>query len=328
MKLLIGTRRSTMALSQTNRLCKALDAVGVKALPAPKDTSGDLDQTSKLIRIGGKGGAFVDQLRENLREDRIQAIMHSLKDVPGNEEALKLLFGCYLPREDVTDSLVLRQGLSLDEFENSGKPMRIGTGSLRRIAFLKKLYPQATFHHFRGATDTRVEKLDKGLGQKRPDQSTDEPVDALVLSTAGLARVGLAHRVVRTFSVKEVLPAACQGIVVAECRADDWNTLDALSKVDDITSRLCAEAEREVLWLLNGHCNSAIAAYAQVQGESLILIAAVGRSAEYQVEFKGPKNLPREIGRAVASVLIEQGARKMIDSNRPSEQEDIIVRLS
>src|SRR3954452_12704439 len=114
----IGTRKSMMALAQTveiaRRLALAAPALDVEIVKF--DTIGDTDQTSKLLMHGGKGGAFVAEIRDAVRSGRLQAAMHSLKDMPGNEDTPGLVIGATLPRESPADALVLRQGLSLEDF--------------------------------------------------------------------------------------------------------------------------------------------------------------------------------------------------------------------
>ena len=144
--LKIGTRKSVMALAQTEgiaRLLRAADpALDVEIVKF--ETRGDQDQTSKLLRHGGKGGAFVAEIREAMRGGQLQAAMHSLKDVPGNEETPGLIIAATLPRDAANDALVLRPGLSLDAFRASnGKGFKIGTNAVRRAAYLRRLFPEA-----------------------------------------------------------------------------------------------------------------------------------------------------------------------------------------
>ena len=143
--LKIGTRKSVMALAQTEaiaRLLRAADpALDVEIVKF--ETRGDQDQTSKLLRHGGKGGAFVAEIREAMRAGQLQAAMHSLKDVPGNEETPGLIIAATLPRDAANDALVLRPGLSLDAFRASkGKGFKIGTNAVRRAAYLRRLFPE------------------------------------------------------------------------------------------------------------------------------------------------------------------------------------------
>ncbi|GAB4523502.1 MAG: hydroxymethylbilane synthase [Amphiplicatus sp.] len=320
----IGTRASTMALAQTRAAADRLNAAfpGLGAAPAPFSTRGDRDQVSRLDRHGGKGGAFVEEIRAALRDGRIAAAMHSLKDMPGDEEAPGLVIGAALPREAPGDALALRPGLALDEFlARRGAGFVIGAGSVRRAAYLRRLYPGARIVHYRGAADTRLRKLDDGVPQKLPGGGETPPADALVLARAGLDRIGASERAAYDFPYSEMLPAIGQGVVALECRADAWATREKLARVDDASTRAAIEAEREVLWVLNGHCNAPIAGHARLAGETLHLKAAVlseDGAALIEAEADGPAARPRAVGRAVGLALIEKGARALIDASRPA----------
>ncbi|KWV51709.1 porphobilinogen deaminase [Bradyrhizobium macuxiense] len=322
--LRIGTRKSAMALAQTGDVARLLRASAPDlAVDIVKfETRGDQDQTSKLLRHGGKGGAFVAEIREAMRAGALEAAMHSLKDVPGNEETPGLVLAAMLPRDAANDSLVLRAGLSLETFRAArGKGFMIGTNAVRRAAYLHRLFPEATVIHFRGAADTRIAKLDRGDKQRLPDGGMVGPADALVMARSGLERIGMTARIAHDFSVDEMLPAVGQGIVAVECVETDWATRARLAKIDNVQSRLSAEAEREVLWVLNGHCNSPIAGHAVLAGNEMTLRASVldetGRFIE--VTRHGPANRPRELGRAVGMELLEKGAAEIIARTRPDE---------
>lgn len=311
-----------MALAQTELVADLLrDAVpGIEVDLAENDPRGDRDQISRLDRHGGKGGAFVAEIRADVLAGRSQCAMHSLKDMPGNEETPGLVIGAYLERDQATDALVLRAGLALADFEaDSGTGFKIGTNSVRRAAFLRGLYPKAEVIHFRGAADTRIHKLDNGIPQKLPDGGEVGPADAIVLATSGLARVGMSDRVSKIFSIDDMLPAVGQGIVAVECAENDWQTREYLARIDNSASRQCAAAEREVLWVLDGHCNSPIAAMATISGDQMHLSAAVmslDGSTMMRSEETGPAQYPRELGRKVGLALIAQGAQAVVDETR------------
>ncbi len=322
--LRIGTRKSAMALAQTNDVARLLRAAAPDlAVEVVKfETRGDRDQTSKLLQHGGKGGAFVAEIREAMRAGTLQAAMHSLKDVPGNEETPGLVLGAMLARDAANDSLVLRPGLSLETLRAArGKGFMIGTNAVRRAAYLRRLFPEATVIHFRGAADTRIAKLDRGDRQRLPDGGAVGPADALVMARSGLERIGMAARIAHDFSIDEMLPAVGQGIVTVECVETDWATRARLAAIDNVPSRLSAEAEREVLWVLNGHCNSPIAGHAMVAGHEMTLRASVLDDAGRFIEAtrRGPANRPRELGRAVGMELLEKGAAEIIARTRPDE---------
>src|ERR1700744_1118892 len=193
--------------------------------------------------------------------------MPSLKAMPGNEDTPGLVIGATLTRDPAGDALVLRPGISIEDFRRSeGKGFKIGTNAVRRAAYARRLFPQIEVIHFRGAADTRVRKLDAGEMQRLPGGGEVGPADALIMARSGLERVGLASRIAHEFSPLEMLPAAGQGIVAVECAAGDWQTRRYLALIDDAAARASCDAEREVLWVLNGHCNSPIAAYATMSG--------------------------------------------------------------
>lgn len=328
----IGTRKSTMAMAQTRQVAACLQAAwpDLDVEIVRFETQGDSDQVGKLLVHGGKGGAFVAEIRAAVLRGDLQAAMHSLKDMPGNEETPGLTIGATLARDTPADVLVLRQGLTLDALRRGGgEGFKIGTNAVRRQAYLARLFPAAEIIHFRGAADTRIRKLDSGVLQKLPDGGEVGPADALVMARAGLERIGLADRIAYEFSTREMLPAVGQGIVAVECGEDDWTTRRLLAAIDDRTARLCSDAEREVLWVLNGHCNSPIAGHAHIVGKNMLLTAAVIDLAGdrlIEVERSGPANRPRELGRAVGLALLEQGAQAIIERTRPPEANPSSIR--
>jgi hydroxymethylbilane synthase len=319
----IGTRKSTMAIAQTENIARRLLVVAsdLDVEIVKFETVGDTDQTSKLLMHGGKGGAFVAEIRAAVRAGKLNAAMHSLKDMPGNEDTPGLVIGATLARDPPTDALVLRSGVSLDELKRShGKGFKIGTNAVRRAAYLRRLFPEIEVIHFRGAADTRVRKLDNREMQRLPGGGEVGPADALIMARSGLERVGLADRIAHEFSLREMLPAAGQGIVAVECAASDWLTRSYLCLIDDPAAHLSCDAEREVLWVLNGHCNSPIAAYSTIDGARMSLTASVldetgGQFIE--VTRDGPADRPRELGRAVGLELLDKGAAEIISRTRP-----------
>jgi hydroxymethylbilane synthase len=317
----IGTRKSTMALAQTAEIARRLSAAapGIDVDIVKFETSGDQDQTGKLLQHGGKGGAFVAQIRDAILSGQLHAAMHSLKDMPGNEDTPGLVIGATLPRDPPCDALVLRPGVSLDDFWRSrGNGFKIGTNAVRRAAYARRLYPECEVIHYRGASDTRVRKLDNREMQRLPGGGEVGPADALIMARSGLERVGLGNRIAYEFSAREMLPAVGQGIVAVECAAADWQTRRILSLIDDASAHLSCDAEREVLWVLNGHCNSPIAGYSTISGAEITLTASVlDETGFIEVTRSGPANRPRELGRAVGLELLGKGAAAIIARTRP-----------
>jgi len=319
----IGTRKSVMALAQTEEIARRLTAIvpDVEVEIVRFETTGDQDQIGKLLQHGGKGGAFVAEIRSAVRSGELHAAMHSLKDMPGNEDTPGLVIGATLSRDPPGDVLVLREGISIDDFRRSrGKRFKIGTNAVRRAAYARRLFPDVEVIHYRGAADTRVRKLDRLEMQRLPDGGEVGPADALIMARSGLERVGLAGRIAYEFPVQEMLPAVGQGIVAVECAAHDWQTRRILSGIDDAAAHKSADAEREVLWILNGHCNSPIAGFSTIDGAQMSLTASVLDQAGglfIEVSRSGPADRPRELGRAVGLELLAKGAAAIIERNRP-----------
>jgi hydroxymethylbilane synthase len=312
-----------MALAQTEEIARRLTAaapdIGVEIVKF--ETTGDTDQTGKLLPHGGKGGAFVAEIRKAVISGELQAAMHSLKDMPGNEDTPGLVIGATLSRDPPGDVLVLRRGVSIDDLRRSrGKGFKIGTNAVRRAAYARRLFPEVEVIHYRGAADTRVRKLDNLEMQRLPDGGEVGPADALIMARSGLERVGVASRIAYEFSIEEMLPAVGQGIVAVECAGNDWQTRRILSLIDDPASHRSAAAEREVLWILNGHCNSPIAGFSTIDGAQMSLTAAVLDEAGglfIQAWRTGPADRPRELGRAVGLELLAKGAAEIIERSRP-----------
>jgi hydroxymethylbilane synthase len=140
------------------------------------------------------------------------------------------------------------------------------------------------------------------------------------MARAGLERLGLASRIAYEFSIAEMLPAVGQGIVAVECAAQDWQTRRILSAIDDPAAHKSGDAEREVLWVLNGHCNSPIAGFSTIDGAQMTLTASVLDETGglfIEASRSGPADRPHELGRAVGLELLAKGAADIIERSRP-----------
>ena len=248
----IGSRESVLAVAQAQLLIDHIRENCPDITPEliTMKTTGDriLDRT--LDAVGGKG-LFVKELEQALFDGRIDACVHSLKDVPMNVQEELPILG-YSKREDARDVLVLPRGVTVWD---QTKP--VGTSSMRRSMQLHKLYPDIGTRPVRGNVLTRLRKLDEG------------EYGALVLAAAGLHRLHLEERITRYFEPEELLPAAGQGILAVQGRAgEDYRFL---KRFFDEDSRVAAEAERAFVRELDGGCSSPVTAYARVNGEQLIL---------------------------------------------------------
>ena len=248
----IGTRASKLAVIQAEMVRSYLRERGIPAELVTMTTTGDriLDRT--LDKVGGKG-LFVKELDAALMDGRSDLSVHSLKDVPMElPDGLPLLG--FSKREDPRDALILPEGAEQIDFS---KP--IGCASNRRIVQLKRLFPEARFAPIRGNIQTRLRKLDEGQ------------YSATVLAAAGLKRAGLERRISRIFSTEEMLPAAGQGVLAVQGRADEEYAY--LSGFFDADSRDTSLCERAFVAALDGGCTAPTAAFSEIlpDGERILL---------------------------------------------------------
>lgn len=223
-------------------------------------TLGDQILDRSLSKVGGKG-LFVKELENALLDGRADLAVHSLKDVPMDLPA-GFALACVLEREDPRDALVSNHFSSLDELPPGAV---VGTSSLRRLVLLKSLRPDLKIVPLRGNLDTRLRKLDEGQYQ------------AIVLAAAGLKRLGLASRIRCAFDPAQMLPAAGQGALGIEVRADRQDLLDALATLAHQPTWLAVTAERTVSRAMGGSCSMPLAAFVrEPQQAEMCLEAAWG----------------------------------------------------
>ena len=259
-KLTIATRESRLALWQARHVQALLQQrFGIEVELLGMTTRGDQILDVALSKVGGKG-LFVKELETALEDGRADLAVHSLKDVP-MELPAGLALAAVLEREDPRDAFVSPRFKSLDELP---KGATVGTSSLRRVVQIAALRPDLVIEPLRGNLDTRLRKLDEGQ------------YDAIVLAAAGLMRLDLAERIASRFDATQMLPAAGQGALGIEVRADDAALRDALATLIHPPAWLAVHAERAVSRGLGGSCSVPLAAHAQWQGAELQLHAALG----------------------------------------------------
>ncbi len=307
----LGTRRSALALAQAQHVADALAAGGqVTVELVPIVTSGDRTQQDQvpLETIGGTG-VFVTELRRALLSGDVDLAVHSLKDLP-TAPADGLAFAAIPRREDPRDVLVARDGLTLGELPPGS---RVGTGSPRRAAQLRALDLGLLVEPIRGNVDTRLRSVRDGR------------YDAVVLARAGLVRLGRAEEATEVLDPIQVLPAPGQGALAVEVRADDVELAAALAPLDDPDTRAAVTAERALLAALEAGCSSPIGALAEVvegqDGPELSLRAAViapDGSAALRRSLVGPVARAEQLGVELAAVLLEDGARDLVETSHPS----------
>ncbi len=301
MRLRLGTRRSTLATTQSGWVADRLREIGHEVELVEVVTPGDTDTRTPLSAMGGTG-VFVSALRQALRDGEVDLAVHSLKDLPtAPEEGLAL---AAIPlREDPRDALVARDGLTLGELPAGAV---VGTGSPRRAAQLAALGLGLTLRDIRGNVDTRIAKVASG------------ECDAVVLASAGLGRLGRRGEATELLDPIQVLPAPGQGALAVEVRADDAGTVAAVSAIDDADTRACVTAERALLATLEAGCTAPVGALAEivegVDGIELSLRAFVGSpdgAVELRRSLVGAPADAAQLGARLAGVLLEDGAAEL-----------------
>ena len=269
----------------------------------PIKTSGDKLLDVQLAQVGGKG-LFVKEIEEALLADQIDLAVHSLKDLPVTLPS-GLRLGAIMVREDPLDALVARDGLQFTELPTGS---RIGTSSLRRQVQLLHRRPDLQIVPLRGNVETRLRKLET-LG-----------LDAVVLAAAGLIRLGLQDRMTERLQPELSLPAIGQGALAIEIRENDQRVAALVDQLDDRETRLATAAERAFLRRLGGSCVTPIAAFGQIEGESLQLTGMVasldGKRMVKQVR-RGDASAPEEVGHTLAERLLAAGAEEILREIEP-----------
>lgn len=252
MKIRVGSRESKLAVVQTqiviDSIKKQLPQVEIELITMK--TTGDIILDRTLDKIGGKG-LFVKELDIALMENEVDITVHSFKDMPMEENA-ELPLVAVSKREDPRDVLILPVGQTQLDFT---KP--IGCASARRRIQIKKIYPECTVKAIRGNVLKRLEKLE------------NEDYSALILAYAGIKRLGLEDRINKIFETYEILPAACQGVLVVQSRKG--TDVSFLDEFNDKETMIISKAERSFVRTLDGGCSSPVAAYGTIKGDKITL---------------------------------------------------------
>ncbi len=298
-KLVIASRESRLALWQAEHVRAALQqyypACDVSILGMT--TRGDQILDKSLSKVGGKG-LFVKELEVAMAEGRADLAVHSLKDVP-MELPEGFALTAVMEREDPRDALVSTQFASLDEMPPGTV---VGTSSLRREAALRSRYPHLVIKPLRGNLDTRLGKLDRG------------EYGAIILAAAGLKRLGLGDRIRALIEPEASLPAAGQGALGIEIRADRPELAEWLTPLNHVPTLLAVSAERAVSRRLGGSCQVPLAAHARWRGDALQLDAFVALpdgTRNVRAHATAPVDsvdAAEQLGAAVAGDLLGQGA--------------------
>lgn len=320
-ELRLGTRGSQLALWQANAVASRIAAHGGPPCEIVViKTSGDRLQDAALSEAGGKR-LFVKEIEDALARGEIDLAVHSSKDMPAVlPEGLTI--AAVLPREDPHDAIVLPasdESSVVSGFSRTvatiedlvavlGQTPSIGTGSVRRVAQLTRLFPGARFTPIRGNLDTRLRKLDQGEH------------DALVLAAAGLRRLGFQSRISLALPASACVPAPGQGIVAIETRDDDGPIRRAVQRVNDAAAGAALAAERSFVEALGGGCQTPVGALATPAGgdmlELVAIVVALDGSKAVRERAVGARSDAVALGAAVGARLLANGADDILEAAR------------
>ncbi|MFF4776592.1 hydroxymethylbilane synthase [Microtetraspora fusca] len=316
--LRIGTRTSALARVQAEHVATLISKhiPGIQTEIVPTQVSADL-WPGDLAELGGKG-AFSKEIDRALVSGQIDAAVHCMKDVPGDVPLAEgTAFGAYLPRDDVHDIVVTRDGTPLADLPAGSL---IGTSSVRRRAQLTMYRPDLRTERIRGNIDTRLAKL----------EGSDSRYAALILARAGLKRLGVLgqhHYEVLPVEfhpsdagVVSMVPAVGAGVIGIQARQADAPVMRLLDELNDPPTARHILAERTMLHMLRGHCNSPIAGYASTTGDGALSLFGMvfNRDGSQFVRSHawGEADDPATLGSRVAADLLHQGARRLITATR------------
>jgi hydroxymethylbilane synthase len=293
-KIIIGSRGSKLALLYAGRakdqILNFSTGFGIEDVLIKKIiTKGDIIQDVRLSEVGGKG-LFSKKIEEELLGEKIDIAVHALKDMP-SDETRGLITNCFLERNDPREILISKDNKHIKDLAPNAT---VGTSSFRREFQLKKIRKNLNYKLIRGNVDTRIKKLNDGL------------FDAIILSYAGIQSLNLNKNISQIFSTSEIIPSAGQGVVALQCRENDNDLIKLLNKVNHKPTHSCVLAERNVLKILEGDCETAVGAIAKIDKGNINLEAELfsldGKERFYHKASKELK-LAVELGREVGLIL-------------------------
>jgi hydroxymethylbilane synthase len=292
-KIIIGSRGSKLALlyaqKAKNTILQKTDLNDEEIVIKTITTQGDQIKDSRLSEFGGKG-LFSSNIEKELQNKSIDIAVHALKDLPAIETN-GLIIDTFLERNNPKEVLISRNKKKLKELDTKSI---VGTSSYRREFQIKKIRPDVQCKLIRGNVDTRIKKLKDGL------------YDAIILSYAGVKYLELENEISETFSIEEIIPSAGQGIIALQCREDDLDTISLLKKINHNETYKRAHAERNILKVLEGDCETAIGVHSVIDGKNIIVEAELfsldGSKRFYEKKIEKVEKF-REIGEEIGQIL-------------------------
>jgi len=299
-KIVVGTRKSNLAVTQTEWVINELKKAGVKNEFELKKivTKGDRILDVMLSKVGGKG-LFVKEIEQAMYDKEIDFAVHSMKDMPAVMPE-GLVISCIPEREDQRDAFISKSGKTLMELPEGST---VGTSSLRRSAQLLQARPDLNIKWIRGNIETRMRKME------------EEDYDAIILAVSGLKRVGKSEDMITEHLNSDIcVPAVGQGALAIECREDDAELHALLAKINDEYTARTVLAERTFLRILEGGCQVPIGGYAILEGDEVVLTAFVGTpDGKTMLKETVRDKDPETAGKIAAEKLMDQGAKEIVE---------------
>ena len=292
-KIIIGSRGSKLALLYAQKVKDAIiqnanlkyEDIEIKSIT----TKGDQLEDVRLSEFGGKG-LFSSNIEKELKDKSIDIAVHALKDLPAIETD-GLLTDTFLKRSDPKEILISRDKKKLKELDVKSV---VGTSSYRREFQIKKIRPDINCKLIRGNVDTRIKKLKEGQ------------YDAIILSSAGIKCLKLENEITEIFSTEEIIPSAGQGIIALQCRENDKEIISLLKKINHNETYKRAHAERNILKVLEGDCETAVGAHSIIDGDKIIVEAELfsldGSKRFYEKKIVKIEKF-KEIGEEIGQIL-------------------------
>ena len=289
-KFIIGTRGSQLAQIYTEKVIDHLKKVSSTHIETKKIvTSGDENQKDRLSNIGGKG-LFSKKIEIELINHNIDIAVHALKDMPSIETE-GLITNFYLKRNSPNEIFISKDNINFQDLKPNSI---IGTSSYRREYQLKSIRSDLDYKLIRGNVDTRIKKLENG------------DYDAILLSKAGIEALGLTNKITHEFNTEELIPCAGQGIIAIQCRENDQEIINILEKINDDQSRIIANAERKILKILEGDCDTAVGVYAKIDKDLVNIKAelfSVDGKQRFFVEESENKTMVKDLSIKIGEKL-------------------------
>ena len=289
-KFIIGTRGSQLAQIYTEKVINHLKKVSSTHIETKKIvTSGDENQKDRLSNIGGKG-LFSKKIEIELINHNIDIAVHALKDMPSIETE-GLITNFYLKRNSPNEIFISNDNINFIDLKPNSI---IGTSSYRREYQLKSIRSDLKYKLIRGNVDTRIKKLENG------------DYDAILLSKAGIEALGLTNKITHEFNTEELIPCAGQGIIAIQCRENDQEIINILEKINDDQSRIIANAERKILKILEGDCDTAVGVYAKIDKDLVNIKAelfSVDGKQRFFVEESENKKMVKDLSIKIGEKL-------------------------